>query len=154
MLCTADVAQTVPDNSLTSPKIASGQVVKSINNLHDDLTMRGANGASVTTNGDTITITASGGGGGGIATIQNTDNTLSITNPGGPTATVNAQIPFSLSGNWTGEQGALQILGDKPTIRMTGGSLSGNQSWMMHVGADGPGNFEFFQEPDQHSGRR
>ena len=140
----ADVAQTVPDNSITAGKIAGGQVVKSINNLHDDLTMRGANGASVTTNGDTVIIAASGGGGTGIQGIQNTDNTLSITNPGGPTATVNAQIPFSLSGTWTGEQGALQILGDKPTIRMTGGSLSGSQSWMMHVGADGPGNFEFF----------
>lgn len=85
----ADVAQS----------IALGQVVKSINNLRDDLTMRGANGASVTTNGDTITITASGGGGGGIGTIQNTDNALSIVNPSGPTTTVNVKIPFTVNGN-------------------------------------------------------
>ena len=95
----ADVAQTVPDNSLTAAKIASGQVVKSINNLHDDLTMRGANGASVTTIGDTITITAAGGGGGGIGTIQNTNNTITITNPSGPTATVNVKVPLALSGS-------------------------------------------------------
>ena len=93
----ADVAQTVPDASITSGRIANGQVVKSINNLHDNVTMRGANGASVTTNGDTITVTASGGGGGGIGSIQNTDNTLSITNPGGPTTTINLQSPFIIN---------------------------------------------------------
>lgn len=94
----ADVAQSVPDGSITAVKIASGQVVKSINNVRDNLTMRGANGASITTSGDTITITASGGGGGGIGTIQNTNNTLTILNPGGPTATVNVKVPLSLSG--------------------------------------------------------
>lgn len=93
----ADVAQTVPDGSIGEGKIASGQVVKSINNLHDHLTMQRANGASVTSNGDTITITASGGGGGGISTIQNTDNALGITNPGGPTTTINLHSPFTLN---------------------------------------------------------
>ena len=109
----SDVAQTVPDGSITGGKIASGQVVKSINNLHDNLTMRGANGASVTTNGDTITVTASGGGGGGIGTIQNTDNALNIINPAGPTTTVNLKIPFTVNGNvgigTTTPQGLLDI---------------------------------------------
>lgn len=94
----ADVAQTVPDNSIAEGKIGNGQVVKSLNGLHDHLTMRGANGASVTTAGDTITVTASGGGGGGIGTVQNTNNTLDIINPGGPTATLNVKVPLSLSG--------------------------------------------------------
>ncbi|HVO73305.1 MAG TPA: hypothetical protein VMT35_04735 [Ignavibacteriaceae bacterium] len=79
-------------------KINNGQVVQSINGLHDNLTMRAENGASVTTNGDTITITASGGSGGGIATIQNTNNTIDIIKPGGPTTTVNVKVPLSLSG--------------------------------------------------------
>ena len=95
----ADTAQNIPDNSITEGKIENGQVVKSINNLHDHLTMRGANGASVTANGDTITITASGGGGGGIGTVQNTDNALSVTNPSGPTTTINLQSPFTINGN-------------------------------------------------------
>jgi hypothetical protein len=95
----ADTAKSLPDNSLTSEKIAGGQVVKSINNLFDNITLQGANGASVTTNGDTITITASGGSGGGISTIQNTDNTLAITNPAGPTATVNLKSPLVIPGN-------------------------------------------------------
>ncbi|HTK82914.1 MAG TPA: hypothetical protein VL633_11520 [Bacteroidota bacterium] len=96
----ADVATTVPDTSLTQAKIGSGQVVKSINNLHDQIVFQGANGASVTTTGDTLTITASGGGGGGIGTIQNTDNTLSITNPAGPTATINLKSPLVVPGNF------------------------------------------------------
>ena len=95
----ADVATTVPDSTLTQAKIASGQVVKSINNLHDRVTLQGANGAAVTTSGDTVTITASGGGGGGIGTIQNTDNTLAITNPAGPTTTVNLKSPLVIPGN-------------------------------------------------------
>ncbi len=109
----ADVAQTVPDGSIVGGKIASGQVVKSINNLHDNLTMRGANGASITTNGDTITVTASGGGGGGIGTIQNTDNALNVINPAGPTTTVNVRIPFTINGNMgvgtTTPQGLLDV---------------------------------------------
>ena len=95
----ADTARNIPDNSVTSGKIAGGQVVKSINNVHDDLTLRGANGASVTANGDTLTITASGGGGGGIGTVQNTDNALTITNPGGPTTTINLHSPFNVNSN-------------------------------------------------------
>jgi hypothetical protein len=96
----ADVAQTVPDGSISSGKIAGGQVVKSINNLYDNLTMRGANGASVTSNGDTITITAgTGSGGTGIQGVQNTDNSLTITNPNGPTATINMRNPFTPPGN-------------------------------------------------------
>jgi hypothetical protein len=87
-------------------------------------------------------------GGTGIQGIQNTDSTLAITNPAGPTATVNTRIPLSLDGNWNGEEGALKILGDKPTIRFTGGAISGNESWIMHLGSDGPGNLSFFRRSD------
>ena len=95
----ADLADAVPDNSVTGAKIAGGQVVKSLNSLTDNVVLEGANGASVTANGSTITITASGGGGGGIGTIQNTDNTLGITNPAGPTTTINLKSPLVIPGN-------------------------------------------------------
>lgn len=96
---TAVTTPKVADGSITAAKIPASQVVKSINGLKDNLTMRGANGASVTTNGDTLTITASGGG--GVNTLQNTNNTLDITNPNGPTVTANVKIPLSLSGSAT-----------------------------------------------------
>lgn len=52
---------------------------------------------------------------------------------------------MEIFGNWTGEDGALRLSGDKPTIRFTGGPITGNQSWILHLGSDGPGNLQFFR---------
>lgn len=95
----ADVAESVPDNTITGAKIAAGQVVRSLNALTDNVVLQGANGASVTADGSTITITASGGGGSGIGSIQNTDNTIGITNPAGPTTTINLKSPLIIPGS-------------------------------------------------------
>jgi hypothetical protein len=67
---------------------------------------------------------------------------LSTDNVGiGTTAPV---TKLEIAGNWTGDEGALRLTGDKPTIRFTGGALAGSQSWILHLGSDGPGNLEFF----------
>jgi hypothetical protein len=52
--------------------------------------------------------------------------------------------PLEVVGNWDGDHGALEITGDRPTIRLNGGPSTGNNSWLMHVGNDGPGNFGIF----------
>lgn len=44
--------------------------------------------------------------------------------------------------DWANDEGALRISGDKPTIRFQGGAASGNESWLLHVSGNGPGNFE------------
>jgi hypothetical protein len=96
----ARIAGTVPNNSITANKIAAGQVVKSINNIRDAVTLRAQGGATITSSGDTITINAgSGGGGTGVQSIQNTNNTIDIINPTGPTVTTNLKVPLSLSGS-------------------------------------------------------
>ena len=78
--------------TLTNNRIATGQIVKSLNGLRDTVFIAGQGGATVTTSNDTIIINAgSGGGGTGIAGIQNTNNTLDITNPNGPTTTLNVK---------------------------------------------------------------
>jgi hypothetical protein len=79
--------------------VAEGRVVKSINALKDDVTLEGAGGATVTSASGKITISAAGGSGTGIQGVQNTDNTLDIANPNGPTATVNLKSPLILQGN-------------------------------------------------------
>ncbi len=80
------------DSGIVRQKIAPQQVVKSLNNLADQVTLAAAGGATITTNGNTITINAgSGSGGTGIQGIQNTDNALEIANSNGPTATVNVR---------------------------------------------------------------
>lgn len=86
----AHIAGTVPNGSLTGIKIANSQVVKSLNNLKDDIILAAEGGATITSSGDTIKINAgSGGGGTGIQGIQNTDASLTIADPNGPTATIN-----------------------------------------------------------------
>jgi hypothetical protein len=80
--------------------LADGQVVRGINNLHDAVTLQAQGGATITSNGNVLTINAgSGGGGTGIQGVQNTDNTLTIVNPNGPTATVNVKDPLVLNGS-------------------------------------------------------
>jgi hypothetical protein len=50
-------------------------------------------------------------------------------------------------GNWNGEEGALRLTGDKPTIKFAGGgTVTGNHSWILHLGSDGPGDLEFFKQ--------
>ena len=58
---------------------------------------------------------------------------------------LNVEEGMRVTGNWNGENGALEVVGDKPTIRFTGGAPAGNQSWLLHVGSDGPGNFEILR---------
>ncbi|MDI6803526.1 MAG: hypothetical protein QME58_06730 [Bacteroidota bacterium] len=82
----------IVDGTIQSIDIGSGQVVKSLNGLKDHLFIGGAGGATVTTAGDSLIINAgSGTGGTGIQGVQNTNNTLDITNPNGPTATINVK---------------------------------------------------------------
>ncbi len=101
----ARIAGTVPNNSITSVKIAPAQVVKSLNGLKDGVTLRAQGGATITSNNDTITINSGPGGGGtGIQGVQNTNNTIDVINPNGPTATVNVKVPLSLTGNVDGKQ--------------------------------------------------
>lgn len=59
-------------------------------------------------------------------------------------AGTNSNPALSLSRDWDNENGALTLLGDRPTLRWTGGTGVGDQSWIAHVGSDGPGNLGFF----------
>ncbi len=62
------ISQTVPDNSLTSNKINSGEVVKSVNGLKDNVNIVAGNNVTITPNGNDITISSTGTGGGGTIT--------------------------------------------------------------------------------------
>jgi|GEM_PF-6991825 len=64
-------------------------VVTKLNGADGEILLRGDGGTTVNRNGQTITITSTGSGGTGIQGVQNTDNALTILQPGGPTATIN-----------------------------------------------------------------
>lgn len=54
--------------AITGNKIASGQVVKSINTLKDSVTLAAGSNVLITPSGNTLTISAAGSGGGGTIT--------------------------------------------------------------------------------------
>jgi hypothetical protein len=95
------VALTSAGYSLTSGtalNVADGIAIKSLNGLKDDITLEGSGGTTINANGNTITISSSETGITGIQVMQNTDNTLDISGPNGPTATVNLKLPLVLNG--------------------------------------------------------
>ena len=85
-------------NSDTAKNIINGKVVKSLNGLRDDVTLEGSGGTTINKNGSKITISSSSGSS-GIQEINNTDSTISITNPNGSTTTLNLKVPLSLTGS-------------------------------------------------------
>jgi hypothetical protein len=63
-------SQGVVDGAITADKIATGQVVKSLNSIKDDVTIAAGSNISVTTNADTIRIDATGIGTGDITGVN------------------------------------------------------------------------------------
>ena len=61
------------DSSVTAPKIAAGQVVKSLNNLTDNVTLAAGSNITITPSGNTLTISSTGGGGGEGGILNQTE---------------------------------------------------------------------------------
>lgn len=86
----------VPDNSLTASKIHSGQIVKSLNGLKDNINLVAGSNVTITPSGNDLTISATGGGGGTVTQVNTgagltggpitTTGTISIANDGITTA--------------------------------------------------------------------
>lgn len=83
----------IVDGTIKNQDLAPDAAVNSLNELQGDLRFEADGGASVTVDQGTgvITFSAPEADGTGILGLQNTDGTLLIQNPNGPTATINLQ---------------------------------------------------------------
>lgn len=62
-------------------------VVTSLNGASGEITLQGGGGTTINRSGNTISISSTGGGGGGgIAGVQNSDGSITVTEPNGPVA--------------------------------------------------------------------
>ena len=88
----SSIADSVADSAIGASKIAAHQVVKSLNGIRDAVTLRATGGATITSSGDTITLNAgSGGGNSGVQGLTSSNGTLTITNPNGPTTSIDVK---------------------------------------------------------------
>lgn len=88
----------IANNAVTAAKIASSEVVKSINNLKDNVTLAAGTNITITPVGSTLTIASTGGGGIQNQTTLQTGANFNIDGTG--TAIVfNAGTQFNLNGS-------------------------------------------------------
>ncbi len=78
----------IADDAVTAQKIAPFQVVKSVNDMRDEVTLAAGPNITITPNGNVLTIEAKENG---VQNIQNTNNTLDVLNGSGPAATINVK---------------------------------------------------------------
>jgi hypothetical protein len=131
----------------TAKNVVDGKVVKSINNLRDNVTFEGSGATTINTNGNIITISSSGTGGMGIQGVQNTNNTIDIANPNGPTATVNIKVPLALSGS--GEYYTLRGYNTEKGGGIWGETWNSNASGVVGYNTSGAKSHPFMVEQEK-----
>lgn len=126
------------NNSITAGKIGSGQVLTSLNNLHDAVTLNAGSNISITPNGNALTISASGGSN-GVASVNSITGAVTLAASGGATINTNGNmitINAGAGGGGTGIQGVqstnntIDVVnpnGPTATINVKNGSITAAQ---------------------------
>ena len=114
--------------------IAAGQVVRSLNGLHDAVTLAAGSNVTLTPSGQTITIAATGGGGGGGG-LSSVSHDATLTGNGTGATPLGIALPLSLhvdsgsiasltnSGSGTGLN--VQVANGSFALQVTNGSSTG-----------------------------
>ena len=93
---THDTSLTGAGTGASPLAIANGQVVRSLNGLHDNVTLAAGSNVTITPSGNTLTLAASGGVSGGLSSVSH-DATLAGDGTGG--APLGLAVPLNLSGD-------------------------------------------------------
>jgi Chaperone of endosialidase len=139
------------DSAVTSAKISSGQVVKSLNGLTDNVTLAAGSNVTITPSGNTLTISATGGGGGGSfiqnQTTQQTSANFNIDGTGKANI-FDAATQYSLGGNRVLSLGVEPLNGNLFAGSGAGQSgtnlTSGNSLFGFNAGAATTANWNSF----------
>ena len=89
-------ATVIQNNAITAAKISTGQVVKGINGLKDNITLIGGGGSSIGVAGNTITVT---GASGTITGVNSPVSGTSGLSGGGTSGNVNLSVIYAGSGS-------------------------------------------------------
>ena len=125
----ADTLSAACNGCVTGAKIASGQVVKSVNSLTDNVTLAAGSNITITPTGNTLTIASTSGGVGG----SGTPNSIPLWDAGGTTLGTSA-ITQSASGN-------VGIGTNAPTEKLTIQTATSNYGFVQTDGTITVGSF-------------
>jgi hypothetical protein len=117
-------------SAVTASKIAAGQVVTSLNSLHDGVTLAAGSNITITPVGNTLTFAATGGGGGLASVAHNA--TLSGDGTGG--TPLGIAVPLALS---TSATGAAVTVSSFNGTGVLGNASSGGGTFGVEGTADG-----------------
>jgi len=122
-VATGGIATTLlADGAVTGAKVASGQVVKGLNGLRDEVTLAAGANVTITPSGSSLTIAATGGGAGsGVTNVNGITGAVTLAGSGGTTvSTAGSTVTISSP---TGGGG---ITGVTAGTGLGGGGTSGN----------------------------
>lgn len=97
----ASLAGDVAAGAVTAAKLGSGQVVKSLNGLRDDLTLAAGANVTIAPSGNTLTISSAGVGGTGIWSVNGNNAYYNAGNVGIGTSTPNHRLSLIGGPGWT-----------------------------------------------------
>lgn len=113
---TGDVVLSIAEDGVDGDKIADGAVVRSINNLTDTVTLRGEGAATISTQNDTIIITAGNGGGGSGWSLTGNAGLNSATNFIGTTDNTAMEFRVNNERTMRFEPASHATLGSSPNV--------------------------------------
>ena len=147
----------------TATDVANGSVVKSLNNLRDDLTFAAGANVTITPNGNTLTLAAAGVGGSGIWSVLNNNayynagsvgmgttaptpgirlevNGAALLTPGGSGGKIQFGTPNAESGMTIIGTARADLRFDGSTLKLLAGPLGGPPSSLNGIAINTSGN--------------